>query len=294
MTELRIRQSELQSFMRCRRRWMLEYRRGLEQARDPNQPKENLSLGSILHLCVDEFWQGRDPMKLLAKIEQDVIARVDGALSDRWVYVFKYLRPMVQAYVQWTETGITMQEKVIDSEFVMEVPWGRINGYDVVLTGKSDRVVEDLFTNTLAIVDLKKAKAFRTGKTHNFQLLTYAVMYQRLNSRPIERLYTEQVKEVLRDGKAKPPFVLRDEMYVNEEMLANQEKHLTALLWDITACVRTFETTPESSAFYPHPTGDCSWDCDFLPVCTSMDDGSDYEYIIETIYRLRPKEDTYQ
>jgi hypothetical protein len=35
-------------------------------------------------------------------------------------------------------------------------------------------------------------------------------------------------------------------------------------------------------SIYPNPTRDCSWDCDFRTACLSMDDGSDWEYEIET------------
>lgn len=44
-------------------------------------------------------------------------------------------------------------------------------------------------------------------------------------------------------------------------------------------------------AIYPNPTRDCSWDCDFRTACLSMDDGSDWEYEIETGTMDRDQED---
>jgi hypothetical protein len=35
---------------------------------------------------------------------------------------------------------------------------------------------------------------------------------------------------------------------------------------------------------YPNPTKDCSWDCPFKAPCLAMDDGSDWESILETEY----------
>ncbi len=277
---------------------MLEYRRRIELVRSPNQPRENLSMGSIMHLCADDFWNGKDAMQRLLDIEQEVIALVEGPLSKEWVDIFRYLRSMVGHYKNWLESGITMQEKVIASEKIMSVAWGEILGYDVVLTGKLDRLVQDLFTDTYGIGDLKTTQSFRRGMTHHFQLLTYALMLLVLEGITVERLFTEQVKKVLGTGTAKPPFVERIEMFVNDEMIENQRRYIDARLRDMVPLVQQWDALPEEEAmklpgFYPNPTGDCSWDCEFLPICAQMDDGSDYEYTIETIYRRKPSEDTY-
>jgi hypothetical protein len=35
---------------------------------------------------------------------------------------------------------------------------------------------------------------------------------------------------------------------------------------------------------YPNPTKDCSWDCPFKIPCLAMDDGSDYQYVLDNEY----------
>ncbi len=299
MTELRIRQSELKAFQRCRRRWMLEYRTGIEMNRTSNEPKKNLSEGSIFHVAVDRYWtDGIDPIKTVVEIEQEIIAGTEGALSEEWVKSFKLLRAMTSGYKHWVESGITMGEKVLSSEEAIEVPFGHFNGYDVILTGKVDRLVQDRFTNQLTLIDLKTTASFARGMTHHFQLLTYALMYAKHGVK-VDRLMTEQCKKVLRTGTAKPPFYERIEMYVNDDMLAAHERNLRAQLTDMTELVKLYSDGPltyavDTGEFYPNPTKDCSWDCEFLPICVQMDDGSDYEYTIETIYRRKPSEDTYR
>lgn len=42
---------------------------------------------------------------------------------------------------------------------------------------------------------------------------------------------------------------------------------------------------------YPNPTRDCGWDCDFRSVCLAMNDGSDYQYILRSLFRKRAAED---
>lgn len=44
-------------------------------------------------------------------------------------------------------------------------------------------------------------------------------------------------------------------------------------------------------AIYPNPTRDCSWDCtEFRPVCIAMDEGDDWQYLIEQFYRRKESE----
>lgn len=38
---------------------------------------------------------------------------------------------------------------------------------------------------------------------------------------------------------------------------------------------------------YPNPTKDCSWDCDFRSVCMAMEDGSDPEYLLSSLFKRR-------
>jgi hypothetical protein len=35
---------------------------------------------------------------------------------------------------------------------------------------------------------------------------------------------------------------------------------------------------------YPNPTRDCAWDCPFRSPCLAMDDGSDWQWLIENNY----------
>src|SRR5687767_11436043 len=103
--------------MRCRRRWMLEYRRKLQYARSTNQPTPNLAMGSIMHKAVELFWsEQKDPVKTILGIEQEVISKVEGGLSAEWVEIFRYLRVMMAGYKEWVKNGDTMGEKVVAVE----------------------------------------------------------------------------------------------------------------------------------------------------------------------------------
>lgn len=45
-------------------------------------------------------------------------------------------------------------------------------------------------------------------------------------------------------------------------------------------------------ALYPNPTGDCGWQCALQSVCVAMDDGSDFENLLESLTVQRKEEDT--
>lgn len=54
------------------------------------------------------------------------------------------------------------------------------------------------------------------------------------------------------------------------------------------------EMTSPKLVIYPNPTRDCSWDCDFRSVCLAMNDGSDYEYMLESMFRRRGEVSPYE
>ena len=43
--------------------------------------------------------------------------------------------------------------------------------------------------------------------------------------------------------------------------------------------------------FYPNPTRDCSWDCDFVELCRSLYNNEDVGYMIDTLFEKRPDEE---
>jgi hypothetical protein len=283
----------------------LTYRLNQELARDPNEPKPKLALGSIFHKAVEEFWTHQTPLaQTVSKLEQDVIFATTGGLSEDWAKTFKMLDAMAGHYTRWVETGETMSEKVLAVELPMEVRFGTFNGYEVILTGKVDRWTVDTFTDQNLLIDLKTCVAFQSGMTHHFQLLTYALMMRMAHKVKIDRLITEQCKKVLGTSTAKPPFVQRIEMFVNDEMLNRHKLHLEKIIGDMTVLIAEYDAeqalyTGEDENpslynpnFYPNPTSDCSWECEFIPVCCQMDDGSDFGYTLERSYRIRPTEDS--
>jgi hypothetical protein len=76
-------------------------------------------------------------------------------------------------------------------------------------------------------------------------------------------------------------FILRTLVRRNENELASFYENLV---------LQTLEML-SNPPLYPNPTSDCSWDCDFKPVCLAMNDGSDWQFILDQCFRKRPTDD---
>ncbi len=105
---------------------------------------------------------------------------------------------------------------------------------------------------------------------------------------------TTQLRKVKRSVRAKPPFYQRSELFVNTEMLRHHYYRLQAQVDTMVELMQYWERKGTSDRyeydklFYPNPTAQCAWDCDYKDVCASMDDGSHYEHLIETSYHIKP------
>lgn len=68
-------------------------------------------------------------------------------------------------------------------------------------------------------------------------------------------------------------FIRREVIYRNETFKVNEERKIFEEIRDMT--------DPDLK-LYPNPTRDCTWDCQYKDVCIAMDDGSDWEFMIES------------
>lgn len=47
----------------------------------------------------------------------------------------------------------------------------------------------------------------------------------------------------------------------------------------------------QAENFYPNPTRDCCWDCDFYEVCRGLYNREDVDYLLDNLYEARPDEE---
>lgn len=78
-------------------------------------------------------------------------------------------------------------------------------------------------------------------------------------------------------------FIRSDEVARNLHAKESTYKHM---------CAEVREMIDPDLPIYPNPTRDCIWDCsEFRTICLAMDEGDDWEYLIEQFYQSKEEED---
>jgi hypothetical protein len=289
-----IRQSQFSKFLRCRRSWEMEYVRGLEMVRAPDQPKGARSLGSLVHLLVEDYYTARDWRAHLVELREDLIA--NGYFSKEWQDIYSYAEVMMLGYVDWLAvTAADANEEVIAAEGQLEAPMGVFHGDDVVLTGKPDALKRDVLTDLIIIEDTKTVQAIETETLiHGYQLKSYGLLTKLALDLDVNVGRLNQLRKVKRTGTAKPPFYGRSTVVMNKDMLRHHYSNMQGQLDEMVKLMQYWEEKGLSDRFeydrlfYPTPTSTCKWDCDFLAPCKAMDDGSNAEHILTIHYRQKP------
>ena len=289
---MRVSNSEIQCFKRCRRKWWLAYYRRLT----PRAEKLGgaLKFGTRVHEALAAYYspEPQDPIEVI-RHEFD-IARDEAAAAEN-VFLVEELNKdaalalaMVEGYVQWVEeTGIDDGLEVISVEEELAVEFDPL---PVTLIGKLDTRIRRKSDGRLLSMDHKTCASF-DGLTRTLELNEQPLMYQLLEhmSKPEDQHVTggmyNMLRKVKRTANAKPPFYMRETIHHNETELRNFWQRLYGVLTEMLDVTDRLENgEPHYAVVYPTPTSTCAWDCEFRAVCPLFDDGSHAEGLIESAY----------
>ena len=293
MTEpIRVSNSEIQMFLKCRRRWMLTYYEGWS-TRDPVVTGA-LALGSRVHAALEVYYKGHGPLleqydllmnedkMLAASVGQDLTTlEQEGELG----------RLMLEGYLDWiAEEGIDSIYKVIGVEEILSTP---MLGGRVHLVGKIDLRVQDMRDGTHLVRDHKTTASlddFPSWAHMNPQLMTYQTLdfVNRTGPDEDQRLaggVFSLLKKVKRGVRAKPPFYRLHEVRHNVFTLRSFWTRTQGTLTDLLGVRDALDAGEDHRLVaYPTPTRDCRWACPFFQVCPLMDDGSDVDSMLNDLY----------
>jgi hypothetical protein len=286
----RINNSEIQTFKKCRRQWMLRYYLGYQ----PRTEDSKLFVGSLVHKGLEYYYSSRDIMQPIRDAEDawfqtDNVLNVPEPSAD-----IELAKKMLEGYQEWAESeGVDAHYKVVglEEELSVVLP-DLINGQQVELFGTVDLRLEDDLGGR-GLLDHKTVQSFNDFNDRrlqlNEQLLTYTVLLRMAKDEIIDWAAINMLRKVKRTGAtAKPPFFAREFVRFNVEQQRNHYKHLTGVIGDI---LRLEERLNESEIklqlpeAYPTVTKDCTWQCPFLAICPLVDDGSDIEGALENLYK---------
>lgn len=287
--------SEIQTFLRCKRKWYLSYFLGYG-------PKETaftgaLSFGSRIHECLERrSVNGEDPLEVWDELSTDIKNRLvereeqdgyeDEKLRKDIRKEYELGRAMLEGFLEWSEeTGFDENYDLIAAETVVEAPSG-VEGMS--LRGKLDEKIRRRSDGALMMRDWKTANASNFENARR----TYSMAEQPrfydliawLNAQAEAAKTGEApeltrggvftiMKKVLRTGKAQPPFYDNVEVRHNRLSRESMWHRTNRRLQEIKDAREAMSGGGDQRYHvYPVPTPDCAWSCPFTAVCLRMDD----------------------
>lgn len=288
--------SELSTFKRCRRKWWLAHYRRLKPKREA--PTGARQLGDRVHRALARYYtpgrdeDPRDALEDVLKHDWDeLVAGIQdeaelASVATEWQKDADLARAMVEGYVDWlADTGADAELEVTAAEQALTVQYEE----GITLAGRLDARAIDHRNDSRVFIDHKTVGSIADGQRmlhmdEQMQLYRYLEWCDSLSQRVEGALYN-MLRKVKRTARANPPFYERVLIKHNDHELAAFQHHLRTMIRDVMVLEAELALAdPEHHAHvaYPRPTRDCTWDCDYFPICPMFDDGSRVEdFIVE-------------
>jgi hypothetical protein len=313
-SSLKISNSELQTYKRCKRKWYLEYYRELAPiAERQSGPRP---IGTRVHFWLASYYdalmvgtpetdafsmalEGHDAevadAALLYPLEAEAITK-DGDLSHI----------MLEGYFEFiTETGADEDLTVIQNEQEVSTILD-VKGTPVTIIGKLDQRLRRKSDGADMFLDHKTVQEFTSPtKTLHLdeQVRHYNWLLQQTSDLRVDGAIYNMLRKVKRTERAQPPFYSRFEVRFSQQEM---DMFHYRLLGELREIIRTrqeldaargqpHEAITAQVVAYPTPTKSCSYDCDFFALCPFMDRPQDApEQIIEMSYTHKDPYKRYQ
>jgi hypothetical protein len=309
---MKVSNSEIQTFKRCKRKWWFAYYRSLAPRREETAGPR--ALGTRVHACVAEYYnpavvgfETARRVNSLALHERLIAEDVERCGDDqlRAAEVVKesdLSRAMLEGYFDWLE------ESGADEGMTVVAPEQSVThdldvfGTPVTVMGKLDLRVrrlgagdeEDMFLDHKTVMEF-------TTPTRTLHLDEQMKMYDWLCEKttghaPSGAIYN-MIRKVKRTGNAKPPFYARFEVKHSRSEMKSFEVRLRGVIGDMIQTRMMLDNGADPNGVaYPTPNRNCSWDCDFFPVCPLVDraDVGGGESLIETLYAVQDQYARYE
>ena len=272
---LDIRQSSIQEFLDCRRRFYWNYIVGIEYdyTADDIRPWATADTGTAVHVALgayyaDDNWHSavnkwvdkQWPDGLPAGHKKDlVMVMVEGHLDDL------------------AEDGADIGETTVSIEEAVCATIEDIHGWTVNVHGRVDRRIET--EDGIKIIDDWKTVGPLTSTLDYIQQLgRYAVLIRAATGWRADRVRTTQIRKLMRTKAG--PFYGRPWVALNEDAYASHAANLRHQLVDMVTVIEN------DGPWYEHVTGECSWKCrNIQDICKAQQQGDDPELIVQIHFR---------
>jgi PD-(D/E)XK nuclease superfamily len=284
--------SQLSAWRRCRRKWWLEWYRGLRPR--TSRATGVLAVGDRCHRALRAHYDPTDQRYLLDALEDEIaadLAQLTGADGPSDVDLSEFNREanlervLLRGYLDWlAETGADAELEVVSAEtyMIMHLP-GRGS-----LIGQLDVRVRHRVSGELLFLDHKVVGQWPPVQLlpQDQQMLHYGLLSRAQFHSVAGVLYNmiRRVKGTTR--RASPPFYRREAIYHNGVQLNSHLEQVESQIDDIRLAEEYLAAWPDDAAhqMYPSVQRSCTWDCLFLAVCPMFDDGSRAEDALAELY----------
>jgi hypothetical protein len=283
--------SELQTWIDCRRRWYLGFYRELAPEKAPLTGA--LALGIRVHVALQrKYANDEDPLEVYEELHgkavydllmaEYTIGFKDKEIRKKLQAERELAHAMLEGYEAWcAETGLDEGLKFAGAEVVVYVASG-IPG--VRLRGKLDQRVYREAGGLRLFRDFKTAANLTDGpkmlpldeQMKFYMMLEQYDAAQRTGGQPPEPtlggLYT-MLKKVKRTSRALPPFYSEVEVHHNDLEIESMRIRTHKRIEEMIEARQNLDADGDHRYWtYPRPSRDCAWKCPFFSVCPMMDD----------------------
>ena len=282
---MRISNSEIQTWKRCRRKWWLAHYRQLRKRRNLDAPRRPLQVGDLVHRALEfyytpEHYKNVEAGDVLNELKNMVDQEV--LLNPTFVEDIQangdYARVMLEGYFDWLEEegGDAHLEIVAPEQTVQTIL--KLPQRDVTFMGKLDVRVHNHEINARQFIETKTVGSFDQfiATSHlNEQLFTYHLLeyldtLNDENATHSDGVILNMIRRVKRTSTAKPPFYKRKTIHKNKDELRAFYKRTWEVVADISRARTELDLTSDDAhpvKMYPTVDGSCTWGCDFFLVC---------------------------
>lgn len=289
-----ISNSEIATWARCPRQWLLKYFLGLVPAEESAASHRNQ--GSRVHTALEAYHGYQlDPLAVLGilyRIETERHPEETAELKAE----YDMSEAMVSGYLEWlAESGADADWQVVATEADVQVP---LPGQpEIILRARMDQVGQRISDGSLAFLDYKTSATFEKHEYLDLdpQFRFYCLIQQMavgnagLENPPlVSGGMVTTLKRVKRTARSRPPYYMRDDFWYTPERIestllrvqkiASEIKEAREVLSEFSGNNLDRLNYLQRTEVRPVPiVHDCSWSCPFSSgLCTMMDDGSDW------------------
>lgn len=269
--------SELAGFLRCRLKWDWSWRQQLQ----PIAPSEALAMGSLVHKGIEHYYT-LPPVRTV-KHMQKVAPKLCRSYTEKQVTTEnrQLAEAMLIGYAAWAQDEdkeYGLKECTPERPFLLPLNEDRT----IWVRGFIDVVFESTVRRkTVSCCEFKTRSQFRDD---NVEMLLQASVYlwalrQLYPKHKYFTLHYRELRKQMPSPRVHAPLFQSQEVERGEDEIEQWARDTAAIAWDML-----------DPAIYPHPMGNCQFDCDFRNACLARGNQADLEHILSTEYTTRTKE----